>query len=74
MEITEHGLKDVQKALESALKREAEARQQLDDASERVDALREAAECKHKESDLENTGSFMYMQTRCKKCGFTWMD
>lgn len=72
MAITKQGLEEVDKALENALKREAEARRQLDDASESVDHLREAVECDH--SELENAGSFMYIQTRCKKCGFMWYD
>jgi len=72
MSITKEGLKRVDDALVSALKQEAEARRQLDDASERVDELREAVECDH--SKLEDAGSFMYMQTVCKKCGFMWQD
>jgi len=72
MSITEHGLQQVKDALKRALTQEAEARRQLDDCSERVDQLREAVECDHKK--LEDAGSFMYQETRCKKCGFMWMD
>jgi len=72
MTITAEGLKQVDDALKSALKAEEQAREQLDDASERVDQLREAVACDHKK--LENMGYFMYNESRCKKCGFTWMD
>jgi len=72
MAITEIGLQQVKDALESALEAEKRARDQLDAASERVDLCREAVECDHKK--LESMGYFMYEETRCKKCGFTWMD
>jgi len=72
MAITAEGLKQVDDALKSALKAEEQAREQLDDASERVDQLREAVNCDHKK--LENMGYFMYNESRCTKCGFTWMD
>lgn len=73
MPITEHGLKEVERALANAIKQEQQARETLDSASELVDRLREAIECDH--SELELAGHYMGSNlTQCIKCGFTWED
>lgn len=70
--ITEQGLEDVLNALDEAEIREHKARRELDAAVERLDAIREAVNCKHE--DLEDAGSHSICLTRCNQCGFTWYD
>lgn len=70
--ITPNGLKRVEEAHDAALKRVRKAREDLDVACEQLDALREAMECEHE--NLADEGCYINCQTRCKDCGFVWID
>lgn len=70
--ISAHGLKQIEDDLKEALKREQDAEESLNRATERVNELREALACDH--SELEDAGGYIYMQTRCKKCGYIWHE
>ena len=70
--ITPLGLKRVEEAHAEAEKRVMKAAEDLDLATDQLDALREAMECEHE--NLADEGCYINCQTRCKDCGFVWID
>lgn len=72
--ITKQGLDEVERAYQIALAQERKASESLNDAHEKVEALREALNCDHPENQLEYRNGFMYNSVICHKCGYTWSD
>ena len=72
MSITKLGFTEVDEAFHKAKEHLKYAEAQLIKAQEEVVKMEKCHNCPHNE--LEDAGSFVYTQTRCKDCGFTWAD
>ena len=70
--ITELGKQKVVDAYQRAVDNMMRIEKDLAYATILVVEMKESVDCPH--TELEKAGSFMYIQTRCKECGFIWND
>lgn len=69
--LTEIGHKAVADSMEEALERIESARKELAAAKKHARWMLKVVDCKH---DIEVVGSFIFIESKCKKCGFVWID
>jgi hypothetical protein len=70
-QLTEHGLNDVEIALQDAKEDVAKHEHKLRMAKDHLIYMEHVDSCKH---DLRCLGGIERVQTRCNKCGFSWFD
>ena len=70
--ISEEGLEQVRNAFENAHQDEVAKGAAYNQAILRTEELMRAMGCDH--SELEDASTEGIMQTRCKKCGFIWIE
>lgn len=69
--LTEIGHKTVADSMEEALERVVKAKKELNDAKKHAAWMLKVSDCQH---DIEIVGSFIFIESKCKRCGFTWME
>lgn len=69
--LTEYGEQCVEDYIEQCEEEHRKASKEATVAFERMMQARRVRDCDH---DLECLGGIERVETRCKKCGFSWMD